>query len=126
MKKLLSIMLVAVMAIAITSCADKGQKAVDAYCDAIAKVTETVENAPDAEAAMKALQDDQALKDVQTIVKENADYKLTDADKEKIKAASTKLMRAMNKYINLPEEMLTNEVNSQVDNATTLGEVAKM
>ena len=126
MKKLLSIMMAAGLAIAINSCADKGQKAVDVYCDAVEKVAETVEKAPDAEAAMKALQDNDAMKEIQTVVKENADYKLTDGDKEKIKAASLKLMRAMNKYVNIPEDMIVNEVNSQVDNATTLGEIAKM
>lgn len=118
-------LMVAVLAIAVSACASQGEKAVDAYCDALDKASELIEKAPNAEAAMDALNNEQDIDGVKKLVKENADYELTDKDKDKIKAANIRMMKAMNKFIHLPEDMIETEINKQIDDAKTLGEIAK-
>lgn len=125
MKKLFSMLMVAVLAIAVSACASQGEKAVDAYCDALDKASELIEKAPNAEAAMDALNNEQDIEDVKNLVKENADYELTDKDKEKIKTANMRMMKAMNRFIHLPEEMIETEMNNQIESATKLGDIAK-
>ena len=120
MKKLFSMLMVAVLAIAVSACASQGEKAVDAYCDALDKASELIEKAPNAEAAMDALNNEQDIEDVKNLVKENADYELTDKDKEKIKTANMRMMKAMNKFIHLPEEMIETEMNNQIESAGTI------
>ena len=79
-----------------------------------------------------ALQSD--VEAANAIVTENASYELTQADKDKIKNAMGKLMRAtITKAFELqgqkvPEgqlDMMVNMATATVDNATTLGDLHK-
>ncbi|MCH5233072.1 MAG: hypothetical protein J1E78_05465 [Muribaculaceae bacterium] len=129
--------LAAAMSVAV-SCG-KSNNPVDQYVDVLDKAISTMEKVNSAE-ELSTAQSLISPEDAAEIVRNNADYELTEADKEKLKKAEHKLIdlsiEKTLKYNNLPEEykeaakaqmeLLIDANDKRIDNAKTLGDLGNL
>lgn len=134
--KILIMVIMAVATIQLWSCSKGGNSPVDQYVEILENATNKAEKI----SSMSELLDVQAIispEKAMQILKDNADYELTDKDKAKLKKCYDKLLKvAYDKtaeYGGLPAELreqtkaqvdLVIEVaNKGIDNAKTLGDL---
>ena len=133
--RLLSSGILFLAAMALLSCVR--QTPVDRYTEIMGKLTEEIEKCQDI-SDITRISNSRLGEESTAIIQENADYELTDSDKEKIKEANDRMMQAIfNKTVELsgiPTEMhsrvqaqmnTTIEMfNAEIDNSKTLGDLS--
>ena len=125
--------------ISVSSCGKSGNTPVDQFTDLLEQATQKAEKISSM-ADLVNVQEIISPEDAMKILQENADYKLSDSDKDKLKKSYDKLLKVAYEktaeYSGLPDEykkqakaqvdLIIEAANNSIDQAKTLGDLNHM